>query len=81
MVDVRVGNAPWRSPLTHRTFTLAGVSGRVSNLSLECDHTGKKPQKLAFEDEKEWTLPAAWGACTLTVAAKRNTTFRFVEFD
>jgi hypothetical protein len=81
MVDVRVGNAPWRSPLTHRTFTLTGVSGRVSNLSLECDHTGKKPQKLAFEDEKEWTLPAAWGACTLTVAAKRNTTFRFVEFD
>jgi hypothetical protein len=81
MVDVRIGTVPWTSPLMHRTFTLAGVSGHVRNMSLACDHAARKTKKLAFEDGKEWTVPAAWGACTLTVAATRETTFRLVEFN
>lgn len=81
MVDVRIGMSPWTSRLTHRTFTLAAVSGKVRNMSLDCEHAGKKARKLEFEDEKEYTVPAAWGACTLTVAARRETTFRLVEFD
>jgi hypothetical protein len=79
MVDVRVGDVPWTSPLTHRTFTLAAVSGRVRNLSLDC--AGHKAKKLAFEEGNEYTVPGAWGACTLTVAAKPETTFRLVEFN
>jgi hypothetical protein len=79
MVDVRIGQVPWTSPLTHRTFTLAGLTGRVRNLSLDCDKAGTKT--LSFKDDQEWTLPDSWGACTLTVAAKRDTTFRLVEFN
>jgi len=81
MVDVRIGNTPWTSRLTHRTFTLAAVSGRVRDMNLQCDHAGKKTKKLVFADDAEYTVPAAWGQCTLTVAAKRETTFRLVEFD
>lgn len=78
IVQVRVGIYPWIQPLTAHTFTLGPVSGHIRNMRVECEHGGGK---LEVQTDVEWTLPAAWGACTLTVAARRETTFSFVEFD
>ena len=77
-VQVRVGVYPWIQRLNARTFTLGSVSGRVRKMRVACENGGGK---LEFRDDVEWTLPKAWGACTLTVAAKRETTFSFVEFN
>lgn len=60
------------------TFTLASVTGRIRKMEVECERGGGR---LEFRDASEWTLPAKWGACTLTVTAKRETTFAFVEFN
>jgi hypothetical protein len=77
MVDVRVGTDPWTHPLDGHTFTLTSVSGKIRSLRAVCQHGGTR---LEFLSDVEWTLPAGWGACTLTVRAKRDTTFRYVEF-
>lgn len=78
MFHVRVGPVPWTQLLTDRTFTFTAVSGRIRGLRVECDHGHTN---LKFQDDAEWTLPAAWGECHLTVYAKRDTTFAFVEFE
>jgi len=78
MVDVRVGVEPWTHSLDGHTFTLTSVSGAIRGLRAKCEHGG---EKLRFEHEVEWTLPSDWGRCTLIVSAKRETTFRFVEFE
>jgi len=78
LLQVRVGADPWIQRLTAHTFTLGAVSGHIRSLRVRCDNGGGK---LDFQDDVEWTLPEDWGACTLTVAAKRETTFSFVEFD
>jgi hypothetical protein len=77
MFDVRVGLDPWMHPLNEHTFTLTSVTGKIRSLRVECDH-GRT--KLSFKDDVEWTLPSAWGACMLTVSAKRATTFKLIEF-
>ncbi len=77
MLDVRVGADAWTYHLTEHTFTLTGVMGTIRSLRLDCDNGGTK---LAFKDDSEWKVPAAWGRCDVIVAAKRNTTFAFVEF-
>ncbi|MEO8464722.1 MAG: hypothetical protein ABI640_05225 [Gammaproteobacteria bacterium] len=78
LVQVRVGIYPWIQRLTARTFTFGPVSGHIRKMQVECENGGAK---LDVQDEVEWTVPESWGACTLTVAAKRETTFAFVEFD
>ena len=77
-VQVRMGMYPWSQPLTAHTFTLGSVDGHIRNMRVECENGGKK---LEFQNDVEWTLPQAWGMCTLTVAAKRETRFSVVEFD
>jgi len=78
LVQVRVGIYPWTQPLTARTFAFGPVSGHIRNMRVECENG---EHKLELQDDVEWTIPEAWGACTLTVAAKRETTFAFIEFD
>ncbi len=77
-VEVRVGEVAWNHTLTSRTFTIAGVHGRVRDLHLKCVH---HDSKLAYKEDVDWTVPAEWGACTLRVDAKRDTTFALYEFE
>ena len=74
--DVRVGSAPWRHPLTARTFTIAGVGGRIRDVRVECEAT---EAELEYQADVDWTIPQAWGACTVQVSAKRGTTFALYE--
>ena len=78
VVEVRVGGTPWTHSLTGRTFTIAGVEGRIRAMSLECDATDAR---LEYEEALDWTIPPSWGACTLEVNAKRGTTFALYEFE
>ncbi len=77
MFEVRVGRDPWRHPLTQHTFTIAQVEGEVRDLSVQCEH-GKK--QITYESGVDWTVPEAWGSCSLRVNAKRDTTFVLYEF-
>lgn len=79
LFEVRVGDVAWRHALTSRTFTLGNVQGRIRELQLACDQTA--PKTLDYKADAEWTVPESWGACTLEVSAKRNTTFALYEFD
>jgi hypothetical protein len=77
MVDVRIGHTAWTHPLTEHTFTIASVTGRVRSLRIDCD---RGSQTLQFEPDVEWSVPAAWSGCRVTVSGARDTTFAFIEF-
>jgi len=78
MFDVRIGPVPWTHPLTERTFAFVSVSRRIRGLRVDCDHGHTN---LTFQEDAEWTVPAAWGQCHLIVYAKPDTTFALVEFE
>jgi hypothetical protein len=78
VVEVRIGDAPWRHSLTARTFTIAAVDGRIRGMHVECE---TQDTRLEYEEALDWTLPPSWGACTLRVSARRGTTFALYEFD
>jgi hypothetical protein len=76
--EVRIGAAEWRQELSTRTFTIAGVDGRIRRMRVACD---KADRDLEYKEGSDWTIPAGWGACTLSVDAKRGTTFSLYEFE
>ena len=78
IVEVKVGSTPWTHSLTARTFTIAGVAGRIRGMHFECDATDAQ---LEYEEALDWTIPPSWGACLLEVRAKRGTTFALYEFE
>jgi hypothetical protein len=77
LFEVRVGQVAWSHPLTSRAFTIAGVRGQIRRMRVDCEQAHKK---LEYEDDVDWTIPDAWGPCTLHVDAKRDTTFALYEF-
>ena len=78
LFQVRIGQVDWVHPLTSRTFTLGSVTGRIRDLRVQCNKT---QHKLRYEEDVEWTVPNAWGECTLRVRATRETTFALYEFE
>jgi hypothetical protein len=45
---------------------------------VECDAT---ETRLEYQAEVDWTIPQAWGACTVEVNAKSGTTFALFELE
>jgi hypothetical protein len=78
LVEVRIGVTEWSRTLGTRTFTIAGVDGHIRGIRVACD---KAERKLEYQEDSDWTIPDAWGACTLYVNAKRGTTFALYEFE
>jgi len=76
--EVRIGSTEWSQTLSTRTFTITSVDGRVRGLRVACDQAERK---LDYQEDLDWTIPDAWGACTLYVSAKRGTTFALYEFE
>jgi hypothetical protein len=75
--EVRIGSTEWSHKLTTRTFTIAKVDGRIRDINVACD---KADRTLEYKEGLDWSIPDAWGACTLHVDAKRGTTFALYEF-
>ena len=78
VIEVRVGHKPWTQGLTSRTFTLAHVYGEIRSVDVEC---AERKARLQYEIGVEWSIPGAWGACTLIDDAPRDTTFARYEFE
>ena len=78
LVEVRIGVTEWSRTLGTRTFTIAGVDGHIRGIRVACEKTERK---LEYRADSDWTIPDAWGSCTLYVNAKRGTTFALYEFE
>jgi hypothetical protein len=78
LVEVRIGSTAWSRTLGTRTFTIAGVNGRIRGMRVACDNAEKK---LEYQEDLDWTVPNGWGGCTLHVNAKPGTTFALYEFE
>jgi hypothetical protein len=75
--EVQAGAEPWSQLLMWRTFTLGDVTGDIQRLELTCE---RHSERIRYEAGTDWTVPESWGACMVSVDAKRDTTFRFYEF-
>jgi hypothetical protein len=78
MFEVLMGRKSWDHTLTQRAFTFLQVSGEIRRMRLECEHGS---QRLTYQDGVDWTVPAGWGSCMLSVGAKSDTTFALLEFE
>jgi len=76
-VKGRVARAPWSHVPTRRTFGFTDVQGTIRGLQLECN---RRKTALEYAADVEWSIPQSWGACTLFVEARRDTSFTLVEF-
>jgi hypothetical protein len=66
----------WTYPLSRRVFTLADVKGKIDTITARCE---RKDQKLKYQDNQDWALPASWGKCVLDFEGKEGTTFTLYE--
>lgn len=77
LVQGRVDRDAWSYAPMWRTFTLTDVDGTVRGIELDCE---RRKAELEYAPESEWSVPESWGACTIFVDARRNTSFSLVEF-
>ncbi|HEU4620493.1 MAG TPA: hypothetical protein VFV10_20835 [Gammaproteobacteria bacterium] len=75
--DVRIGREPWSHALTQRTFAIADLSGEIRAMEVKC--RGRR-ERLRYNADAEWNVPADWAPCTLSVKASPGTTFSLFEF-
>ena len=77
MIPGEVAREPWVHEPTWRTFSLTEVDGDVRGIELECN---RRKTTLEYVADTDWSIPASWGDCIVAVDARRNTTFKLVEF-
>lgn len=78
MFEVEMGRRRWDHRLTQRTFEIAHVLGQIRQVEVQCDQ-GRERHR--YDGEFAWTLPPGWSGCTLSVDARRDTTFVLYEFE
>jgi len=67
----------WFFTPTLRIFTIADVDGRLNKIKAVCN---RNIVELEYQADVEWSLPASWGECSLSVMGRENTTFTLYEF-
>ncbi len=75
-VRARIDSGAWSGRLFRRNFTLRNVRGTVESLALEC---GISTRELRYAPGQEWTIPAGWSDCSVSIKGKPGTSFEFVE--
>jgi TonB family protein len=76
-IKAKILDESWTHVPTRRTFAISDVTGQIETIQVECDRRGAE---LEFAADTEWTLPEAWGACTLIVEGDGDTEFVLYEF-
>lgn len=66
----------WQHTLLRRTFTFAGIQGKLDSFDLRCDAHGIES---AVSDKAQWTVPKSWTGCMIYVTGQPGTSFRFAE--
>lgn len=77
MIPGQVNREPWVHEPTWRTFSLTEVDGDVRGIDLECN---RRKTTLEYVADTDWSIPQSWGDCVVAVNARRNTSFKLVEF-
>lgn len=76
-VKGRILDDQWSHELARRSFAVGDVDGSLRRIDIDCD-LGQA--EFEFSDESEWSLPASWGACRVTVSGRRDSEFVLYEF-
>lgn len=64
------GPAAWRTGLTHRTFHLGDVHGRVAAVYLVC---AQAERSLAWPAIEHWVVPVGWSDCQIDISGTGGT--------
>ena len=77
-VQGKILDQTWSHKPLRRTFAIGDVEGELSALRFECD---RRAGELEFSDQSEYTLPANFGDCLVTLEGRRGAEFVFYEFE
>lgn len=67
----------WRHELFRRSFTLGQVQGAVKEISLDC---AEESRLLEYGKGLDWTVPAGWTDCSISISGDPGTSLSIVEF-
>jgi hypothetical protein len=67
----------WLHELSRQTFTLQDVKGSVATLLMQC---ADRDRRLEYSAKVEWTIPASWKLCRVSISAAPGTSLQIVEF-
>jgi TonB family protein len=67
----------WVHTLLRRSFSLAGIQGRVDVVDVRCDRGNRRYYSIV--EGNVWNVPESWGECGIYVGGDVGTTFRFNE--
>jgi len=70
-------DAAWTAKLLRRTFALEHATEDLDRVVIACEGHGYEGK---FAPDREWRIPADWGACRLTVFGAEGATFTLMEY-
>ena len=68
---------PWEHKLLRNVFGIDEVNGTINTVELRCE---AQARRLEWAADRNWKIPAAWGACAVYVEGAPGTQFRLVEY-
>lgn len=72
------GNTPsWSYRLSHLKVSLDQVEGHLDHVKVKC--WGRKDVQFEAVPNVTWTIPEAWGSCTLTVTGTPGSKFTLID--
>lgn len=66
----------WSAKLYKQHFYFNGINGEIGSIAFNCTN---KQTTLPYKQDSIMEIPDAWGACTMKVNAKPNTSFNIVQ--
>jgi len=66
----------WTAKVFKPQFYFNAINGELKTLGFECTN---KQTTINYKSDSVMEIPEAWGSCVMTVNAKPNTTFNFVQ--
>lgn len=66
----------WSAKLFKQHFYFNGINGEINSIGFNCTN---KQTTLPYKQDSIMEIPDAWGACTMKVNAKPNTSFNIVQ--
>lgn len=76
-IKAKILDDAWSHRPARRTLELGEVDGDIKRVRFDCD---RREQELEYMPDSAWMLPESWGACTVNVEGRHDTTFVFYEF-
>jgi len=77
VIDANISDKDfWHYALVRNEFSLVNIEGALHKLDIRC---ANKRHVYSVENNNIWTIPKAWGHCSVFVYGEDNSSFKLIE--